>query len=304
MVDSPTPVGKNTPHTSTNGKNRAGRFLNLSGYLFVQLAESELPALRTDLLATCRQLGVRGTILLSPEGINVMLCGLELDARAAATAIRKYPPLASIWLKESWSESVTFSRMLVKLKHEIIPVGDDSINPAERTGRYLNPESLRTWYDEGRDFVIIDTRNDYEVQIGSFENAIDLELSNFRTIASRLEALAKEDPSLLQRPVVTFCTGGVRCEKVTPIMMNMGFQDVYQLEGGIINYFERVGGDHYKGECFVFDKRVAVDANLEETSTTQCYLCQHVLTEHDQQLPTYVPGVSCPYCAIKTENSS
>ncbi len=271
-------------------------FLNLSGYLFVDLPVNDLVAIRSELLATCRQLGVRGTILLSPEGVNVMLCGLEAEARSAAASIRTVPSFASIWLKESWSESITFSRMLVKIKHEIIPVGDSSIRPAHRTGRYLEPESLRTWYDEGRDFTIIDTRNDYEVEIGSFENAVDLELSNFRTIASKLEELAERDPSLLDRPVVTFCTGGVRCEKVTPIMMKIGFRDVYQLEGGIINYFERVGGAHYSGECFVFDKRVAIDATLRETETTQCYVCQHVVTADEQLTPAYVPGVSCPYC--------
>lgn len=268
-------------------------FLNVSGYRFVDFEEDALPALREELLELCRNGNLRGTILLSPEGVNVMLCGLESDIRSVVRAFAAYPEISALWLKESRSSEMTFTRMLVKLKNQIIPVDDPLVRPAQRTGQYLPPETLKAWYEQERDFVVIDTRNHYEIELGCFSNAIDLGLSNFRSIRDRLELL---DPSLRTKPIVTYCTGGVRCEKVTAMMLDMGFADVYQLEGGIINYFERCGGDHFNGECFVFDKRVAIDERLNETPTTQCYICQHILTLSDQLSPEYTPGVCCPYC--------
>lgn len=237
--------------------------------------------------------GVRGTILLSPEGINVMICGPDDAVAAALAVVRSFHAFADLRVKESRSSAMTFSRMLVKVKEEIIPAGDPTIRPSQMTGKRLPASELKRWLDEGRDFLLIDTRNEYEVELGTFADAIDLKLRNFRSISDRLAGL---DPSSRTKPVVTFCTGGVRCEKATPILMRLGYEDVYQLEGGIITYFAECGDAHFEGECFVFDKRVAIDGNLEETDTTQCYRCQAILRKADQLSPDYEAGISCPYC--------
>jgi len=269
-------------------------YVNASGYRFVDLDSDTLPGLRLAVLNECSRLGIRGSVLLSTEGINVMLCGSESAIADVQGWLYSHRAFVGLRLKYSRSSRVTYNRMLVKIKKEIIPVGDSSVRPTNTTGRYISPEDLRLWLDEDRDFVLLDTRNDFEVDLGTFRGATDLRLESFRSISSRLNRLQSEDR---RRPVVAFCTGGIRCEKATPLVMRMGFDNVYQLEGGILNYFERCGDRHFEGECFVFDKRVSVNAELRETGTTQCYACQNVLTEADQESPDYVYEVSCPYCA-------
>lgn len=269
-------------------------FLNISGYKFVDLLADSLHAYRSELLKLCRNSGLRGSIQLSTEGINFMLCGADAGVYTFVDWLRRRAEFADIPTKESRSSSVSFNRLLVKIKKELVPTADADVRPAVNTARYLPPEELKRWIDEGRDFVLLDTRNQYEVEIGSFAGATHLDIPNFRAIEAKL---ANVSDATRAKPVVAFCTGGIRCEKATPIMMQMGFEDVYQLDGGILNYFERCGGVHYRGECFVFDKRVAVDASLNETGTTQCYGCRHVLSVADQKSPLYKPGSSCPHCA-------
>jgi predicted sulfurtransferase len=276
-------------------------FLNVSGYKFVDLDADSLPALRFELLELCQNLGLCGTVLLSAEGINLMLCGPDAAVQPFQDWLRHRDEFDGMRLKKSRSKSATFSRLLVKIRKELVPTGDPDVRPAVNTGRYLSPEDLRRWIKEGRDFVLLDTRNQYEVELGTFSGATHLDLPNFRSIESKL---ATFDSATRVKPVVAFCTGGIRCEKATPIMMRLGFAEVYQLDGGILTYFERCGGDHFEGECFVFDKRVAVDASLSETGTTQCYACQHVLTVADQESSLYVPSAGCPYCAEPQERAA
>ena len=185
--------------------------------------------------------------------------------------------------------------MNVRLKNEIISLGLDSIRPAESTGESITPHEFKTWLDQGREIVVLDTRNDYEVRLGTFEGAIDLNLSTFRAFPDAVSE-AEIDKN---ETVVMFCTGGIRCEKASAVMMQQGWSDVRQLEGGILGYFEEVGGDHWNGDCFVFDRRVAVDPALEETTTQMCWACREPLTEEEMQSEQFVVTKSCPYCIVE-----
>lgn len=266
--------------------------INIAAYRFVRL--EDLPQLQKELRDFCRGLDIRGTILLSPEGINLFLAAPREAIDAFLEKLRSYDAFAGIEVKESVSDDQPFSRMLVRLKKEIIAFGVEGIDPAGRPSPKLSAKELKQWLDEGRDLVLLDTRNDYEVEVGTFANALPIGVDHFRDFP---EAVDKLDPALKDRPIVMFCTGGIRCEKAGPFMEQQGFQQIYQLDGGILKYFEEVGGDHWDGECFVFDKRVALDPALEETATTQCYACQHPLTPQDQESPDYIPGKQCPFCA-------
>jgi predicted sulfurtransferase len=233
-------------------------------------------------------------VLLAEEGINLFLAGSRQGIDSLWRFLASDPRLTDLIYKESESREIPFNRLLVKIKREIIPLGLAQIRPAQQPAPRLQPEELKRWLDQGRDFVLLDTRNAFEVRVGTFVGAIDLGLGQFREFPQAAAGLAA---ALKQKPVVTFCTGGIRCEKAAPALLLQGFREVYQLDGGILRYFERCGGAHYAGECFVFDKRVAVDSALRETATTQCYVCQGVLSAADQQSPLYAEGKTCPYCA-------
>ncbi len=195
--------------------------------------------------------------------------------------------------KESESEGIPFRRFLVKVKKEIISMGRPDVRPAEFTAPYIEPADLKKWYDEKKEFVIIDTRNRYETRVGTFDNAIDLDLQRFRDFPAKVQEMPQE---WRQKPVVTFCTGGIRCEKAAAVLAKEGFENVYQLKDGILGYFEEVGGDYWDGECFVFDDRIGVDPNLKETDTIQCLNCRSPLTLEEQKSEHYKFKISCPYC--------
>jgi len=183
--------------------------------------------------------------------------------------------------------------MLVKRKREIIALGMDDIRPAEFTGPYISPEDFKQMLDEGDDVVVLDTRNDYETRVGMFEGAVDLDIATFREFPGAIEELPEEYRS---KTVVMYCTGGIRCEKASAVMLKSGFDDVRQLEGGILGYFEECGGTHWKGDCFVFDQRVALDHQLEETEIVMCFKCREPLSADEQKSEQYVIGQYCPYC--------
>jgi predicted sulfurtransferase len=270
------------------------RFSNISAYRFVDLADEWIREQRPLIRREGVDRDIRGTILLTPEGTNVALSGRPDSVRGFWTYFTSLPPFRDMTFKESFSERITFNRMLVKIKKEIIAFGLGEIHPATQTSARVRPETLKEWLDEGRDIVLLDTRNDYEVALGSFQGSVQLNIDNFRSFPDAARQLGSD---LLARRVVTFCTGGIRCEKAAPFLEELGFEDVHQLDGGILQYFEDCGGAHWNGECFVFDKRVAVDAHLEETDTEYCYRCQHILDLTDQQSSLYEEGVRCPYCA-------
>jgi RluA family pseudouridine synthase len=269
---------------------------NISCYLFAPL--TDLKGLRERLIAVCKERGLKGTILLSTEGINLFIAGPREQVDELVAVIRSIPGLAGLAPKYSESGHQPFNRMLVRIKKEIIAFGVEGIDPAQYTSPRMEARTLKQWLDEGRPVVLLDTRNDYEVKLGTFKNAHVIGVNSFREFPEAVRALP---PELKKQPIVTFCTGGIRCEKAAPFMEREGFEQIWQLEGGILKYFEEVGGDHYDGECFVFDQRVGVDPGLEETQSAQCYMCQSPLTDADQADSRFVENVSCPYCFKTTE---
>ena len=267
------------------------KITNLAAYKFAALPD--IRALRTHLLAQCRAWELRGTILLSVEGINLFVAGERDKIDLLLAELRALPGLEDLQPKFSETDHQPFSRMLVRLKKEIIAFGVEGINPAQRTSPKLTARELKQWLDEGRPVTLLDTRNDYEVKLGTFKNALPIGVDHFRDFPA---AVAKLPEKLKAQPIVMFCTGGIRCEKAGPFMESVGFQKIFQLDGGILKYFEDCGGAHYDGECFVFDQRVGLDPSLQETDSTQCFRCQTPLSAEDQKDSRYVPGQSCPFC--------
>lgn len=268
---------------------------NIAAYKFAPLAD--LKPLRERLLARCRGWDLKGTILLSTEGINLFVAGARPEIDALAAELRGIGGLGDLAPKYSESAHQPFTRMLVRIKKEIIAFGVEGIDPARRTSPKLPAATLKQWLDEGRPVTLLDTRNDYEVKLGTFRGAKALGIDHFRQFPA---AVGKLPAGMKRQPVVMFCTGGIRCEKAGPFMEREGFEQVFQLDGGILKYFEEVGAAHYEGECFVFDQRVGVDPALHETGAAQCFACQSPLTPEEQRDPRYAAHESCPYC-FKTD---
>jgi predicted sulfurtransferase len=241
------------------------RLLVIAVYRFIRLGD--LPERRARIREACRAWGLKGTVLLAPEGVNAFISGTPEAIGRFKNLLAEETGLSDLVYKESWSATPPFERMLVKLKREIISLGDPAVRPEERTAPAISPAELKGWLDEGRDVVLVDTRNGYEIDSGTFRGAEHLEVDSFREFGKKFRAQAGElRQKWGDRPVVMFCTGGIRCEKASVLMMDEGFRDVRQLDGGILNYFEKVGGEHYDGDCFVFDWRLAVDEKLSPTS--------------------------------------
>ena len=247
-----------------------------------------------------QKLNLRGTILLTPEGINLFLSGKPLDIASFLEWLRSDARLTDIEVKFSYSDEVAFKRMLVKLKKEIITMRHPLIKPELGRAPAVTAQQLKAWLDKGvddqdRPVVLVDTRNAFEVDVGTFDNTIDYRISKFTEFP---DVIAAHKDELNDKTVVTFCTGGIRCEKAAIHMQNIGYEHVYQLEGGILKYFEEVGGAHYHGDCFVFDYRTALNPKLEPASATQCFACRAVVTPEQQASPLYRVGESCPNCAV------
>ncbi len=266
-------------------------FVNLSVYKFTPL--DGLPALRDRLREVTHAGHLRGTILLSTEGINLFVAGTRAGIDPLLATLRAVPGLVDLQPKESLSAEQPFNRMLVKIKKEIIAFGVAGVDPARRPSPKLSARTLKQWLDEGRPVTLLDTRNDYEVKMGTFRGAVVPHIDHFREFPAAVKNLPAE---MKERPIVMFCTGGIRCEKAGPFLELSGFKHVHQLDGGILKYFEECGGAHYDGECFVFDRRVGVDSALRETGSALCFNCQMPLTVEEQRDARYVPDLSCPHC--------
>lgn len=238
--------------------------LNIAAYRFVAL--DDLQQLRAALKLRGAELGLKGTILIAAEGINLFLAGAAANVEAFVATLSADTRFAPIEVKRSWSAQQPFKRLLVKIKREIVCMRRAEIDPCAISAPRLAPQQLKRWLDEGRDVVLLDARNQFEVELGSFENAFALGLKSFSDFPRATPALPE---ALKDRPIVTFCTGGIRCEKAAPWLISQGFREVYQLDGGILNYFEQCGGAHFRGACFVFDERVALDAGLRESGSAQ-----------------------------------
>lgn len=273
------------------------QIVNISAYKFVTLDDIE--TLRPAMRERCEAAGLKGTILLAPEGINMFLAGTRAQIDEFMAWLHADGRFADIAPKESLSENQPFKRMLVRAKKEIITMKMPLIRPEAGRAPSVKPVDLKRWLDqghddEGRPVVMLDTRNDFEVAVGTFEHAVEYNISKFSEFPP---AVAENRAELEGKTVVSFCTGGIRCEKAAIHMQEVGLEHVYQLEGGILKYFEEVGGSHYRGDCFVFDYRTALNPNLEPAGPVQCFACRAVVTPEEQQHPRYVVGQSCPHCA-------
>ncbi|MGI9455513.1 MAG: rhodanese-related sulfurtransferase [Aeoliella sp.] len=275
------------------------KIVNAAAYKFVPL--QNLPDRRVALKALCDGAGLRGTILLASEGINLFVAGDRKGVDLLLDSLQADVSIGPLDIKESCADEQPYNRMLVKIKKEIIAFGVEGIEPGELTSKRIAPRELRQWLDEGRDVTLLDTRNDYEIDLGSFSGAERLGIDHFRHFPRAAEQLPD---AWRDRPLVMFCTGGIRCEKAGPLLEQLGFEQVFQLDGGILRYFEEVGQAHYEGDCFVFDKRVAVDAALNETDAALCFACQRVLSAEEQRSPQYVVGKSCPHCYAPGANGA
>lgn len=273
--------------------NRMSRVNVVSFYRFLNVGALE--KLRDDLQALCEQERLVGTILVAEEGINGTLAGdreaLERVFRWLEQQLSLEEPLESRWTE---AQAAPFRRMRVRIKSEIVTLGRPDILPQRATGRHVEPGDWNRLIDNP-DTLLIDTRNHYEIEVGSFPRALDPATDSFRQFPAFARALAEQDKD---RPVAMFCTGGIRCEKASALMLELGFREVYQLQGGILNYLEKVEPDdnRWSGECFVFDSRVAVDRDLAEGGYVQCHACRRPLSSEDLASPDYREGVSCPRC--------
>ena len=265
--------------------------VNIAGYKFEPLVDP------IDLVSVyqqkCDELKLKGTMLISKNGINFSLAGTQQATDTIVSFLEEDNRFLNIPLKVTYSETQPFRRMKVRLKKEIISLGRKDINPRELTGERISPQDLKNLLDNKEDVLVLDTRNEYETRVGKFENAIDLNLDTFRDFPEAVESLPEE---YKDKQIVMYCTGGIRCEKASAVMMKAGFADVKQLEGGVLDYFKETGGAYWEGDCFVFDERVALDTELNETDYIYCYICREPLSAEEKASPDFKINEHCPYC--------
>ena len=261
-------------------------------YKFVRLENFQ--ELRQPLQQTMEDSGVKGTLLLAEEGINGTVAGSREGIDNVLAWLKQDPRLADISYKESFDDSMPFYRTKVKLKKEIVTMGVEGIDPRQVVGTYVKPKDWNALITDPEVFVV-DTRNDYEIQIGTFEGAVNPNTETFREFP---DYVAKNMDPAKHKKVAMFCTGGIRCEKSTAFMKEQGFEEVYHLEGGILKYLEEVPEEEttWQGDCFVFDNRVAVNHKLEKSIYDQCHACRMPITEEEMQSERYEQGISCPHC--------
>ena len=252
---------------------------------------------KPELEAVCEEAGLKGTLLLASEGINGTVAGSREGIDRLIAFLRAQPEFAGLEYKESYAEKGPFLRMKVRLKKEIVTMGVPGTDPTRIVGTYVDPAD---WNDLIADpgTVVVDTRNDYEYAIGTFEKAVNPETTSFREFP---DWVRRHDNDLKGKKVAMFCTGGIRCEKATAFVKTLGFDEVYHLKGGILKYLEDVPEDEslWHGDCFVFDERVAVGHGLKPGDYTLCRACRHPLTREEIRSDKYVEGISCPHCHDK-----
>lgn len=264
-------------------------------YKFTALPDFE--ALQAPLQAVCRENGVMGTILLAEEGLNGTIAGPEVGIRAAIAHIQSDDRFEGMSLKFSYAPTMPFHRMKVRLKREIVTMGQPAADPNKQVGTYVKPEDWNALISDP-EVVLVDTRNEYEVAIGTFQGAEDPKTASFREFPDWVAALKERAKGEKKPKVAMFCTGGIRCEKASSYMKAEGFDEVYHLEGGILKYLENVPEEEslWQGECFVFDQRVSVEHGLAPGNYDMCHACRRPISEEEKAAPEYQRGVSCPHC--------
>ena len=260
-------------------------------YKFVPLLDCG--EMRTILLEYCQARDIKGTILLAEEGINGTIAGSRQAIDTVMAWLKSDPRLANLEHKESMAETPPFERMKVKLKREIVTLGKPEANPGVQVGTYVTSAEWNALIADP-EVTVIDTRNDYEVNIGTFQRAINPQTTSFREFPDYVQQL---DPTQ-HKKVAMFCTGGIRCEKASAYLLSQGFQQVYHLQGGILKYLEEVPKDAslWQGECFVFDDRISITHGLEPGTYEMCRSCGHPISEADKAAPDYEDGICCPHC--------
>ena len=263
-------------------------------YKFVGLPDYE--ALRAPLLTMCKKHAIKGTILLAQEGLNGTVCGTHDAITALLAHFQKDPRLADIQPKYSFAAEPAFHRMKVRLKQEIVTMGQPDIDPQGSVGTYVKPQDWNALITRD-DTLVIDTRNAYEVAIGTFDGAVDPKTDSFREFPAWIDnylAQLEEKP----KNIAMFCTGGIRCEKSTAYLVGQGHENIFHLEGGILKYLENVPEEEstWDGDCFVFDERVSVRHKLAEGDYDMCHACRMPLSAEEKQLNSYEPGVACVHC--------
>ncbi len=286
------------------GTNAATPYLTAAFYKFVEL--SDYVERKPALLAFCESRHVKGMILLAREGINSTIAGAAADVHAVLAYLRSDPLLADLQHKESWSDKAPFYRMKVRLKKEIVTMQVEGISPTLMAGTYVKPEDWNALISDP-DVVVVDTRNDYEVALGTFQGAVDPRIRSFSELpqwVGQFELLQANGDSKKPK-VAMFCTGGIRCEKSTAYMRTLGFDEVYHLEGGILKYLENVPPENslWQGECFVFDERVSVGHGLAPGPHALCRACRQPLEDGASASPLFEAGVSCPRCHAHTSDA-
>jgi len=252
--------------------------VNISGYRFVQI--DDLPELQAEMRAVFNEIGVKGTVLIAKEGINAALAGTASQIEQVRQWFESDHRFKNLWLKESYSQTRPFSKMKVRIRPEIItfqPREANPVSPATNPAPNMSPKTLKNWLDNNTDFTLLDTRNTYEIESGTFSQATDLELATFSEFTTAVQTAVNEGKLKRDTPIVTFCTGGIRCEKAAPYLIEQGFSEVYQVEGGILNYFDQCGGEHWDGDCFVFDDRAEINPALEPTGAQMCEDCHRAV---------------------------
>ena len=282
-------------------------FLTAALYKFVELPD--FAELQAPLQERCDLHHVKGTLLLAPEGINGTIAGQPADVHAVLAFLRADPRLAALEHKQAWASAAPFYRMKVRLKREIVTLGVPDVHPALNAGQYVNPADWNQLLQDPQ-VVLVDTRNDYEVSIGTFEGAINPATGSFSELPAWVEREMAPGGKLAEvagkKPkVAMFCTGGIRCEKSTALLKHHGFDEVYHLQGGILKYLETVpeAQSRWQGQCFVFDERVSVGHGLTEGGLTLCRSCRDPITTAALASPLYERGVSCPGCHAKTTDT-
>ena len=264
---------------------------NITGYKFIPITNTK--SLQKLIIKYSTELNLKGTVLISKKGLNFSIAGETESIKSFTEFLCSDKRFSDIDIKTTYNDYQPFRKMLVRIKKEIISMGVDEIDPFISTGDKISPLELQKKLKNNEDVVLLDTRNEYEVRLGTFEQAIDLNLDSFRDFPKKVDILKNE---LESKEIVMFCTGGVRCEKASALMLKNGFKNVKQIDGGVINYFKETGGAYWKGDCFVFDDRVALDKNLKETDYVLCFRCREPLNKEEIGSERYKIDEYCPYC--------
>jgi len=258
-------------------------YINIAGYRFTPI--DNIDHTLNQLKGLCADLDIKGTIYLATEGINIGLSGNILEIQTFCNRLDSDDRFTGMKFHELFSQYCPYHKMTVKTKTELVPIEDNTLKVGDFDHQYLPPLELKKWLDENKDFILLDMRNDFEFDLGTFDKATQLNLRRFRKLQTKSEALDKLPKD---KPIVTFCTGGIRCEKAAPFLEKQGFQQVFQLEGGIIEYLRQTKGAHWHGNCFVFDDRVSITNKLAPEQYHLCTDCQRILEDLDAEF--------CPSC--------